>query len=385
MKRIAILGSTGSIGVNTLKVISSLKDRFEVVALSANSNIELLARQSSLFKPKAVCVTEAGLEKRLKGLIGRRKTKVLSGEEGLSEMVSRSYVDMVVFAISGNICLKPLLSAIACRKEVALANKESLVSAGEMVMAAAKARGVGIVPIDSEHSAIFQCLEGEKRKFLKRIFLTSSGGPLLNVDKRRFCSLRREQVLKHPRWKMGKKITVDSATLMNKGLEVIEARWLFDIDEANIDIIIHPEAVIHSMVELVDGAIFAQLAVPDMRLPIQYALLYPDRADSLVDRLDLLSAGHLTFIKPDLGKFRSLVLARQALRYGGTYPAVLNAADEEAVTSYLAGAIPFSRIPEIVEDVLERYKDTRNKILSLEDVLEADAWSRRETKKLCCH
>jgi len=384
MKRIAVLGSTGSIGANTLKVIASLSDRFEVVALSANSNIDLLARQASLFRPKMICVTGTGLEKRLKGLLGRKKIKVFSGEEGLSEIVSRGDVDMAVFAISGNICLRPLLKAISCGKGIALANKEALVAAGELVMKAAAARGLGIIPIDSEHSAIFQCLEGRSRRFLRRIFLTSSGGPLLNVHKRRFRSLKKKFILKHPRWNMGRKITVDSATLINKGLEIIEARWLFDIDESKIDVLVHPEAVVHSMVELVDGAVLAQLAVADMRLPIQYALSYPDREASLVENLDLVKAKRLTFMKPDLDKFPSLALARQALRYGGTYPAVLNAADEEAVTSYLGGGIQFYRIPEIIEDVLAGHKDTRNKALSLEDVLEADAWARREARRLCC-
>ncbi len=383
MKRIAILGSTGSIGVNTLRVVSSLKGRFEVVGLSANSSVELLARQASVFRPTILCVKDALLEKELTGLLGSRKTKVVSGEEGLLEIVSRRDVEMVVCAIAGTRCLAPLLKAIECGKEIALANKEALVSAGEIVMARASSKGVRLIPIDSEHSAIFQCLEGRPRRLLRKIYLTSSGGPLLNVAAKSFDRVSRKLVLRHPKWKMGKKITVDSATLMNKGLEVIEAKWLFDIDESNVEVLIHPEAVVHSLVELVDGSVIAQLATPDMRLPIQFALTYPERLTSLVEPLDLVKTGRLVFQKPDLRRFPCLALARRALREGGTSPAVLTAADEEAVDSFLSGAISFSQIPRVIEGVLSRHR-RKTARLTLEDVREADAWARREARILCC-
>jgi 1-deoxy-D-xylulose-5-phosphate reductoisomerase len=382
MKRIVILGSTGSIGVNTLDVIDSLRGRFEVVGLSARSNIGLLAAQAARFSPRILAVMDRNLEKRLRALVASRKTTIVSGEEGLLEIVARNDVDMVVFAISGTSCLGPLVKAIECGKGIALANKEALVSAGEIIMRRASSRGARVIPIDSEHSAIFQCLEGGARKFLKRIYLTSSGGPLLNVDKKRFQGVSREFVLRHPRWKMGKKITVDSATLMNKGLEIIEARWLFDIGESNIEVLIHPEAVVHSLVELLDGAVLAQLAATDMRLPIQFALTYPERLASIVRPLDLVRTGRLTFKKPDLGRFPCLALARRALKDGGTYPAVLTAADEEVVAHFLSGEIPFSRIPRILEKVLERHRGT-TKVLTLSDVRGADEWARVEARRLC--
>ncbi len=384
MKRIAILGSTGSIGINTLDVIARLKSGFEVTALSASSNIELLSKQAKYFSPKALSIMDNRLEKELRGSVSTN-VKVLSGEDGLLEIVSRSDVDLVVFAISGSICLKPLLAAIENRKEIALANKESLVSAGEIVMAAARKKGVRIIPIDSEHSAIFQCMEGRPRESLKRICLTSSGGPLLNVAKSKFKRLTKEFVLNHPRWKMGRKITVDSATLMNKGLEVIEARYLFDIDESDIEVLTHPEAVVHSMVELQDGSVIAQLADPDMRLPIQFALTYPERVASDVKKLDLAKIKRLNFQKPDLDKFPSLSLAREALKRGRTYPAVLNAADEEAVGMFLHDEMPFFKIPSMVEDVLARHEAPGAGRLTINDVLEADKWARMETCKLCCH
>jgi len=383
MKRIAILGSTGSIGVNTLRVVSSLKGRFEVIGLTAYSNVELLAKQALKFRPKILAVKDAGLESDLKAALGSRKIRIVSGEEGLLEIISRRDVDKVVFALSGANCVTPLLDAIERKKEIALANKEAIVSAGEIIMKRAASKGVRIIPIDSEHSAIFQCLEGVERRFLKRIYLTSSGGPLLGVSSKNFRNVSREFVLRHPRWKMGKKITVDSATLMNKGLEIIEARWLFDIGESDIRVIIHPEAIIHSLVELIDGSVLAQLAKPDMRLPIQFALTYPRRCGSRVEHLDLVKARQLTFQEPDMDRFPCLALARQALRKGGTYPAVLTAADEEVVANFLAGKVSFSRIPHIIEGVLSRHKVRTSKALTVADVMEADTWARMEARILC--
>ena len=379
-RRIAVLGSTGSIGVSTLSVAAFLKDRFEVVALSADSNIKTLASQASLCKAKVISVRDELLAKKIRSLVPP-KTIVLFGADGLNEIVSRGDVDIVVFAISGSSCLMPLIKAIKNRKRVALANKESLVSAGSIVMKLAKENNVDIIPIDSEHSAIFQCLEG-RVEFLNKIYLTATGGPLLGIPKNKFDRLHPKLILKHPKWKMGKKISVDSATMMNKGLEIIEARWLFDVDENRIDVLVHPEAIVHSMVELTDRTIFAELSAPDMCIPIQYALTYPDRFSNMCEVLNFSKIKSLSFEEPDFKKFPCLGLARQALKKGGTYPAVLNAADEEAVKGYLEGRIRFSRISVVIERVLEKHKD-RNNIPSIVDIIEAESWAREETVKLC--
>lgn len=379
-RRIAVLGSTGSIGVTTLSVAALLKDRFEIVALSADSNIKTLASQANLCKAKVISVRDELLAERIRPLVSP-KTTVLFGTDGLNEIVSRGDVDIVVFAISGSSCLIPLIKAIKNRKRIALANKESLVSAGPIVMKLAKENNVDIIPIDSEHSAIFQCLEG-RAEFLNKIYLTATGGPLLNIPKNKFDRLQSKFILKHPKWKMGKKISVDSATMMNKGLEIIEAKWLFDIDEKRIGVLVHPEAIVHSMVELMDRTIFAELSVPDMRIPIQYALTYPNRFSNMCEVLDFSKIKSLSFEEPDLKKFPCLGLARQALKRGGTYPAVLNAADEEAVKGYLEGRIRFSRIPVVIEKVLEKHKD-KNNVPSIVDIIEAESWAREEMRRLC--
>ena len=379
-RRAAILGSTGSIGSNTLSVISTLREKFEVVALSADSNIKTLAEQATLFKAKVISVRDRSLARSIKPLLSS-KTTVLFGTDGLNEIVSRSDVDIVVFAISGSSCLLPLIKAIRNRKRIALANKESLVSAGSIVMRSAKENGVNIIPVDSEHSAIFQCVEG-KREFLNKIYLTATGGPLLNIPKSRFDNLSPRFILNHPKWKMGKKISVDSATMMNKGLEVIEAKWLFDIDEKKIDVLIHPEAIVHSMVELVDGTVFAEMNTPDMRIPIQYALTYPSRFKSMCRSADFTKIKSLSFKKPDLKRFPCLSLARQALRDGGTSPAILNAADEEVVKGYLEGKIKFSQIPVLIEKVLGRHKENKS-APSIDDIIGAESWAREEMHKLC--
>jgi 1-deoxy-D-xylulose-5-phosphate reductoisomerase len=379
-KRIALLGSTGSIGVNALKVISCLRDKFEITALSAGSNIKALADQARRFDPKVLCVGDAALARKLKALVPSG-IDILDGADGLEEIVSRTDVDIVIFAISGSSCIAPLVRAIKSGKRIALANKESLVSAGRIVMSLAKKNNVPIIPIDSEHSAIFQCLEG-KRPFLNKIYLTATGGPLLDIPKNRFDSLSRKFILNHPKWKMGSKISVDSATMMNKGLEVIEARWLFDIEEKTIDVLVHPEAAVHSMIELIDGTVFAQISLPDMRLPIQYAITYPARLRSKVESLDFSKIKNLSFRKPDTDKFPCLKLAREALKKSGTYPAVLNAADEEAVKSYLGGRIKFSRIPAVIEKVLEHHKRSI-KEPSIGDIMGAESWAREEIVKLC--
>ena len=379
-KRIALLGSTGSIGANTLHVVSKLNDKFEIVALSADSNIKALSDQARRFSPKVLCVRDTTLAGKLKTLVPSG-VSILTGTSGLEEMVSREDVDIVVFAISGSSCIVPLIRAIEKRKRIALANKESLVSAGAIVMPLAKKNNVTIVPVDSEHSAIFQCLEG-KRSFLNKIYLTATGGPLLDIPKSRFDRYSRKFILSHPKWKMGSKISVDSATMMNKGLEVIEARWLFDIEEERIDVLVHPEAVVHSMIELIDGTVFAQMSLPDMRLPIQYAITYPARLRTEVKFLNFSKTKNLSFRNPDADKFPSLRLAREALKNGGTYPAVLNAADEEAVKNYLKGRMKFSCIPVVIEKVLEHHKRVV-KEPSIGDIMEAESWAREETVKLC--
>lgn len=382
MKKIAILGSTGSIGVNTLDVVSKLKDTFSIIGLSADSNIKLLAEQARRFRPKIVSVGNESLAGRIRTSLPAR-TKVVYGIDGLREIVSRGDVEGIVFAISGSSCLLPLVEAIKNKKRIALANKESLVSAGPIIMEEAKKNKVDIIPIDSEHSAIFQCLDG-KRHHLSKIYLTGSGGPLLNVNKYKFDNLSRDFVLRHPKWKMGEKISVDSATMMNKGLEMIEAKYFFDIDEDAIEVLIHPEAVIHSMVELVDGTIFAQLGVTDMRIPIQYALTYPDRTKRVAKKIDFSKIRSLSFFKPDFKKFPCLGLARQASRAGALEPAILCAADEEVVKSYLNGKIRFSDIPKIIAKVLRRHKNIiKKKNPTIDDTLKAEEWAREETRSIC--
>jgi len=306
---------------------------------------------------------------------------VVCGNDGLEHIISMHDVDTVVFAISGIACLKPLIAAINRRKNIALANKEALVSAGSIVMNLAKEKNVPIIPIDSEHSAIFQCLEG-KRIYLKKIYLTATGGPLLKVPQKKFDSLPPQFILDHPKWKMGKKISVDSATMMNKGLEIIEAKWLFDMDEKDIEILVHPEAIIHSMIELIDGTFFAQMSLPDMRLPIQHAITYPSRLSMKVRDLDLAALKQLSFEKPNIKKFPCLRLARFAAKKDGTYPAVLNVANEEAVKKYLEGGIKFSRIPYIIEKVLLKHHGSDKK-LSLSDIFDAQRWAREEVLRLC--
>jgi 1-deoxy-D-xylulose-5-phosphate reductoisomerase len=382
-KALAILGSTGSVGANALAVALRFKDKFEIRALSADSNIYLLAKQTRFVRPKVISVRDDALAREIKKHIPSG-IKVLSGQAGLREIASRPDVEAVLFATSGSSCATALLAAIDNKKNIALANKESLVSAGSVIMAAARKKKVKIIPIDSEHSAIFQCLEG-RRESLNKIYLTGSGGPLLNIPKERFDSLSKEFILRHPRWRMGKKISVDSATMMNKGLEIIEARWLFDVDEKLIEVLIHPEAVVHSMVELVDGAVFAQLGVPDMRIPIQYALAYPQRLKSPAPFADFKRIKSLTFMRPDKARFPCLEFGREAARAGGTHPAVLNAADEEAVKGYLEGRIKFSGIPRAIGKVLKRHKGTAKENLSIGDIVAAEEWAREEVKRLCYH
>jgi 1-deoxy-D-xylulose-5-phosphate reductoisomerase len=375
MKRIAILGSTGSIGISALDIIEKNQERFEVVALAAGQNVNLIKKQIEKFRPKFVALKNKEKAFKLgKVLTKNNNIKILYGEEGLKEIASCAAADMVLSAISGAAGLMPTLAAIEAGKDIALANKETMVIAGEIVTKQARKRGVKILPVDSEHSAIFQCLEGQKRNNLLRIILTASGGPFLNFTKKKLTEVTPRQALRHPKWKMGKKITIDSASLMNKGLEVIEARWLFNLGYNNIDVLIHPQSVVHSMVEFIDGSILAQMGIPDMRIPIAYALTYPERITNDLPPLNLLETGNLEFYKPDIKKFPCLSLAYNAGISGGTNPAVLNAANEIAVEAYINGKIKFTDLPKIIEKVLASHNSVKNP--SLEEILHADRWAR---------
>lgn len=379
---LCILGSTGSIGQNCLRVVESLPERFQVVALSAGKNLDLLAAQVVKHRPRLVVVSQAGFREplcdRLKQAGYNGPLEIASGVEGQVEATTHDDVSFVVSAGHGTTGLVATYQAVCAGKHVGLANKETLVAAGELVMRAAAERGIEVLPIDSEHCAVHQCLRAGQPKEVKRIILTASGGPFLKTPRRQFDSLSPEQALKHPIWRMGGRITIDSATLVNKGLEIIEARWLFGVAPEQIDVVIHPESIVHSMVEFCDGSVMAQLGIPDMRIPIQYALTHPERVPVREDGLglDLISAGRLHFGKPDTRRFPSLILAREALRRGGIMPCVLNAADEVAVEAFLGHRLRFSAIPRLIETVMQQM-GSFGPVNSLEDVLEGDREARR--------
>jgi len=379
VKNIAILGSTGSIGKSTLSVIKRFPGKFRAVALSTNSDIKTLYKQIKEFRPLFVCVRDERLAFRLKRLLNSG-IKIYSGEEGLVEFSRDKRINQCVFAISGSAALSPLLAAIESKKDIALANKEALVMAGTLLMRLAGKSKISIIPIDSEQSAIWQCLQGQERARVKRIYLTASGGPLLYENKSALKNVSLAKVLAHPRWKMGKKITVDSATLMNKGLEFLEAMFLFNLDPAMIKVLIHPEALIHSMVEFMDGAILAQLSRADMRIPIQYALSYPNRLDDGFGQVDFYKLKSLSFSKPDDNKFPCLSLAYQAAKKLGTLPAVMNASNEVAVEGFLNARVSFTAIPRIVEKVMLKHRN--NLRPNLECILSSDLWARQEAKRL---
>ncbi len=381
MKKITILGSTGSIGISALDVIGKNPRRFQVEALTAGRNIKLLKKQIEEFKPKVVAVStkESALKLR-EALTAKNKVKIFYDKKGLKEIASFPSADIVISAISGSAGLIPTLAAIEAGKDIALANKETMVMAGEIVTKMAIKKGVKIIPVDSEHSAIFQCLEGNNSQNLRRIILTASGGPFLNFTINELKKVNLSQTLNHPRWKMGKKVTIDSASMMNKGLEVIEAKWLFNVDIRNIDVLIHPQSIVHSMVEFIDGAFLAQMGIPDMKIPIAYALTYPDRIINDLSALNLVKTGKLEFLKPDIKKFPCLGLAYTAGLCGGTAPAVLNAADEVAVAAFMEKKIRFIDLSKIIEKVLARNNLINNP--SLDDILQADLWARRETGKI---
>jgi 1-deoxy-D-xylulose-5-phosphate reductoisomerase len=379
MKNICILGSTGSIGQNSLEVIANFPDRYRISCLTANRNIDLLEKQITRFRPDAVAVLDQASASELRGRLNG-SVDVYAEESGLEELVTRSSVDVVISSMVGFAGLRPTIAAIKAGKVVALANKETLVAAGEIITRLVREHRATLIPIDSEHSAILQCLLGENPANVARLILTASGGPFLNLDKSRFRSITVEEALKHPNWKMGSKITIDSATLMNKGLEVIEAHWLFSLPPEKIEVLIHPQSIIHSMVEFVDGSVKAQLGVPDMKIPIQYALTYPDRASSGSGRVDFPGLGTMTFLSPDRGKFECLELAYEALRAGGTMPAVLNAANEVAVGLFLQKRISFDRIPVLIRKAMETIPLALSP--DLEKIIETDRATRIIVKQM---
>ncbi len=382
MKKISILGSTGSIGTNCLDVIDSQQDKFEVQYLTANHNIQLLFDQAKKFRPKAVSVFQ---KEEINSYLPKFKdigVEVYPGFQGILEISRKDDTDILVNALVGAVGLQPTLNAIKQNRRIALANKETLVIGGQFVIEKIKNTGAELIPIDSEHSALLQCLTGERRTNIQSIFLTASGGPLRNVSQREFPQVTVEQALNHPNWDMGQKITIDSATLMNKGLEVIEAHWLFSLEALKIKVLIHPQSIIHSMVEFEDGSIKAQLGIPDMRIPIQYALTYPERLPTDLPRVNFLDVKELTFEKPDMDKFTCLGLSYQALENGGASPTVLNAANEEAVILFLARKIRFDQIPQIVEDALTHCQFTS--FHKVEELLQYDKITREYIRNKYC-
>lgn len=378
-KNILILGSTGSIGINALKVVERYPQRFQVIGLTAYNNFRLLTKQVQRFNPKHVAVGRKGVDY-LKKNIDTCQTQIWDVHADLEVLTSLKDVDVVIIGMRGGVALKPFLSAVRAGKVIAPANKEALVVAGEILMTEAKKYGAQIIPVDSEQSAIFQCLQGQNQKELKKVHLTASGGALLRAPTESFDKITVAQILKHPRWRMGKKITVDSASLMNKGFEVIEAMRLFNLSVEQIDVLVHPEAIIHSMVEFMDGSVIAQCGITDMRLPIQYALTYPERWSTGLKSLNFAVLKQLNFEKPDMKKFPSLKLAIDVAKKGGTYPSVLNAADEEAVEAFLQEKISFPEIYRVVEKTIRRHHITTDP--SIEDILQADQWAREQAHQI---
>ena len=377
-KTVSILGSTGSIGTQALEVCE--KHGLKITALAANSSVKQLAEQARKFSPEYECIFSEEKYAELCDELAGTNVKILSGMEGLCEIAALPQTDIVLNSVVGMVGLLPTLTAINAGKDIALANKETLVAGGELVMSAAAAKGVKIYPVDSEHSAIFQCLQGNKRSQLSKVILTASGGPFFGKSYDDLRSVTKEQALNHPNWDMGSKITIDSATLMNKGLEFIEAKWLFDLTPEQIEIVVHRQSVVHSAVEYNDYSVIAQLGVPDMKIPIQYALLYPERVSCPTGRLSLTDYGSLTFAKPDLETFKCLSSAIEAIKRGGAYPCLVNSANEEAVGAFLHDEIKFIEIGEIVSSVLEEFPSSA--INSYEDVMKADKAARDYVRSL---
>lgn len=380
MKRLTILGSTGSIGASALRVVEAQPEAYRIVGLAARSNIELLARQIERFQPSAVAVMDAQKAETLRSRLGKRaNTRVYAGMEGFIQLAAGEEADTVLSAVTGSAGLTPTYAAIQAGKEIALANKETMVMAGSLVMEEARKRKVPILPVDSEHSAILQSLQGHPREDVKRVILTASGGPFRDLPLEAMGSVSPEQALKHPNWNMGRKITIDSATLMNKGLEVIEAKWLFGLSMDQIAVLVHPQSIVHSMVEYKDGSIVAQLGIPDMMTPISYALSYPHHVETSLPSLKLEEVGPLTFTLPDCEKFRCLDLAFEAGHIGGSMPAVMNAANEVAVDFFLEGRIGFLDMPVLIKKTMDAHRPFP--IESIEKVMEADTWARQEAKR----
>jgi 1-deoxy-D-xylulose-5-phosphate reductoisomerase len=381
MKRVTVLGATGSVGLRTLELISAFPDEFRVAGIAARgSNVELLADLCRKYTPRAVALLERDAVDQLARLLLAPRPELLSGIEGLVAVARDVDADIVLSALVGGVGLLPTMAAIQAGRTMALANKETLVMAGNLMTQAAREHGVALLPVDSEHSAIFQCLQGHNRADVQRILLTASGGPFRETPKAALTAVTVEDALKHPTWKMGAKITIDSATLMNKGLEIIEARWLFDVASDQVQVVVHPQSIVHSMVEYIDGAVIAQLGVADMGVPILYALAYPERRPTPAARLDFARMGPLTFFAPDTDKFRALVLARQALETGGSAPVVLNAANEIAVKAFLDRRIGFLAITDTIEQALNAW--AHRPIESIEDCVVVDTDARRSVTAL---
>ena len=373
MKKIGILGATGSIGTQTLEIVRNHRDEVQVVALAAGKNAALLEKQIREFKPHLAVLWDEEASRDLKERVSDLDVKVLSGMEGLLEIAAMEEMEALVTAVVGMIGVQPTLAAIKHGKDILLANKETLVTAGHLLMPLAKEKGVKILPVDSEHSAIFQSLNGEKKSQVKKILLTASGGPFRGKKREELAGMRVEDALKHPNWSMGRKITIDSATMVNKGLEVMEAKWLFDVELDQIQVVVQPQSIIHSMVEYADGSIIAQLGLPDMKLPIQYALFYPDRKPMPGPELDFYELAQITFEKPDLETFTGLQLAFDAMRIGGSMPTVYNAANEKAVGLFLNQKISFLQIPEIIGMCMEQHRVIANP--SVAQILETERWT----------
>jgi len=379
-KGIAILGATGSVGTQALDVIRAFSDKFEAVVLTCGSNGELLIKQALEFKPKSVVVTDPIQYKKVKEALASQETAVLYGEEGLIEAVQYAEIAIVLNAIVGSAGLKPTVTAIRSGKDIALANKETLVVAGELIMALVKEYGVHMLPVDSEHSAIFQCLVGEEQNPIEKIYVTASGGPFRGRNRDELLQVTKAQALKHPNWSMGAKITIDSASLMNKGLEVIEAKWLFDLAIDQVDVIVHPQSIVHSLVQFKDGSMKAQMGVPDMKLPIQYALTYPARFENNFERFNFMDYPTLHFEKADMETFRNLALAYATLRAGGNKSCILNAANEVVVGAFLDDKIGFLEMSDVIERTLDKVEFIANP--TLEDYLETDRLARLITKEI---
>ena len=381
MKALSIIGSTGSVGVTTLDVVARFPDRFQVVAMAAGRNLDLLADQIRRFRPQLVSVETPALARELAERIRPLQPTIMHGSEGAIAVATHPEAKLLMSALVGALGLPPTLAAIKAGKDIAFANKEVLVVAGEIITRAVRENGVRLLPVDSEHNAVFQCIEGRPPASVRRIVLTASGGPFRQWPAERFGEITIKDALNHPTWRMGNKITIDSATLMNKGLEVIEAHWLFDLAPEKIDVVIHPQSVIHSMVELVDGSVIAEMAIPDMAIPVAFALAWPERLPlDHLPRLSLVDCANLSFEQPDFARFPCLRLAFEALRAGGTMAACLNAANEELVAGFLAGRARFTEIPDHIESVMSRHQNSP--VRTLEDVLEVDGWARAAAREL---